>query len=322
MLRLTREQAVRYRLAANNLAARLPAGAYVEAAFAGLQDTGPRDALLGLHARVAGCEPDAWAAPGLIQTYSPRAAVYVLPERDFGVFTVGRLPRDPDARRAIETAADQACTILQGRERGDPRLGISRAACATGRIAVRWTTSSLTLREVPRPDIDDEDARLELARRHLHAFAPTTAATFAWWAGLPPADARETIAKLGPELVTVELAGRSALALAADEEALRDAGPHRGVRLLVASDLRLLGQDRSGLYAGPGLARHSPLLDWFHPHGLLVDGAIAGTWGRRGGQVSIRTAGPLDPATRAAVLAEAATLPVPGATVTVDITEH
>jgi DNA-binding transcriptional ArsR family regulator len=80
MLRVSQSQAVTYRLAVNHLSRRLPAGSYVDAAYVGLQDTAPRDALLGLHARVAACEPSAWEHPRLIQTYSPRWAVYVLPQ--------------------------------------------------------------------------------------------------------------------------------------------------------------------------------------------------------------------------------------------------
>jgi hypothetical protein len=102
MLRVSRMQAVNYRLAVNYLSTRLSPGSYVEAAYVGLQDTAPRDALLGLHARVEVCEPSGWQHPGVIQTYSPRAAVYVLPTDDFGVFTVGRLPRDPEARHCRE----------------------------------------------------------------------------------------------------------------------------------------------------------------------------------------------------------------------------
>ena len=69
------EHAVRYRLAVNHLAERLPARAYVEAARFGLQDTAPRDALIGMHARVEACEQSAWEDPELIQTYCPRGAV-------------------------------------------------------------------------------------------------------------------------------------------------------------------------------------------------------------------------------------------------------
>ena len=41
MLRVSRMQAVSYRLMVNNLSTRLPTGSYVEAAYVGLQDTAP-----------------------------------------------------------------------------------------------------------------------------------------------------------------------------------------------------------------------------------------------------------------------------------------
>ncbi|MGW6196550.1 DNA glycosylase AlkZ-like family protein [Kribbella sp. NPDC055110] len=111
---VTREQAIAYRLHVNNLVERLPSGSQEEAAYVGLQDTAPRDALLGLHARMAGCSPADWEHPALIQTYSPRAAVYVLPARDFGVFTLGRKPLDS---RRIDVLAENVCRTLGGEER-------------------------------------------------------------------------------------------------------------------------------------------------------------------------------------------------------------
>lgn len=321
MLCVSRTQAVSYRLVVNNLSSRLPAESYVEAAYVGLQDTAPRDALLGMHARVEACEPSAWQDSRLIQTYSPRAAVYVLPADDFGIFTVGRLPRDPEARQAIEDLAEEACRALNGQERRGTALPV-RAACATGRIAVRWTTSALYVREHERPSIDPETARIELCRRHVHAFGPTTTAAFAWWAGVSLGEATKTFAVIADELMPVDLAGREAWVLAADESAVRQAEPMRGVRLLVAPDLRVFGQDRTQLFVGPGKNDHSPLQDWFHPNGLVVDGRIVGAWGRRGGRVNIKAAGPLASSTRRAIDAEAASMPVPDADVTVSLTEH
>lgn len=190
----------------NNLAERLPAGSYVRAAWVGLQDTAPRDALIGMHARVDSCEPSAWQHPDLIQTYSPRWAVYVLPVEDFGVFTIGRLPLDVDERRTIDDLADKICRSLDGTERRGlgPDLD-PRGACASGRLALRWTTSALYVREVPRPEIDFEEAHKELARRHLHAFGPTTVDAFAWWAGVSKPDAQEIWRMLAPELLPVDL---------------------------------------------------------------------------------------------------------------------
>jgi Winged helix DNA-binding domain len=323
MLRISRPQAISYRLAVNNLSRRLPAGSYAAAAFAGLQDTAPRDALLGLHARVADCEPSAWEHPRLIQTYSPRRAVYVLPKDDFGIFTVGRLPRDPVERQSLEDRAERASRELASQPRPAPRLpNQDRGVCATGRFVVRWTTSSLQIWEQARPAIEPEAARIELCRRHIRAFGPTTSAVFAWWAGVSQADARHTFDVLAPELLAVDYDGRPAWILAADAAAVMAAEPMRGVRLLVASDLRLFGQDRTGLFVGPGLVGHTPLHDSFHPHGLVIDGRVAGAWGRRAGRVSVAAVGSLPAATRRAIGDEAESMPIPGATVTLSLTEH
>jgi hypothetical protein len=321
-LRVSRTQAVNYRLAANRLSRRLPAGSYVEAAYVGLQDSAPRDALLGMHARVAACEPAAWEHPRLIQSYSPRAAVYVLPRDDFGVFTVGRLPRDAAALRSLQERADSVARKLAAQPQPARSLAGDRGVCATGRFAVRWTSSALYVWEQPAPSIDPETARIELCRRHVHAFGPTTPATFAWWAGVSPRDAEDSFAALAPELVAVDYDGHQSWILATDETAVVTAEPMRGVRFLVASDLRLFGQDRTHLFIGPGLRRDSALHDTFHPNGLLIDGAIAGAWGRRGGRVSVRAVGPLSESLRCAIRAEAESMPIPGAAVTMALTEH
>jgi hypothetical protein len=94
------------------------------------------------------------------------------------------------------------------------------------------------------------------------------------------------------------------------------------VRLLVLSDLRLFGQDRTQLFVGPGKNDHSRLQDSFHPNGLMLHGCVIGAWGRRGGQVNIKAAGPLAPSIRDAIHAEAVTMPIPGKEITVSLTEH
>src|SRR2546423_14177364 len=137
MRTVSRQQAIAYRLHVNHLVDRLPVGSHEQAAYVGLQDTAPRDALLALHARMQGCTPTDWRHPSLLQTYSPRAAVYVLPARDFGVFTLGRLPLDPAAVRRIDALSDGVCETLAGRERRGARIDGLRAACAGGRVGVR-----------------------------------------------------------------------------------------------------------------------------------------------------------------------------------------
>ncbi|WP_256855789.1 DNA glycosylase AlkZ-like family protein, partial [Ornithinimicrobium cryptoxanthini] len=150
---------------------------------------------------------------------------------------------------------------------------------------------------------------------------PTTPQTFRWWAGISTQDARETWQLLADELVPVDLDGQAAWMLAEDEASFSAVEQPRGVRLLVASDLRLLGQDRTGRFVGPGLRPLSPLHDTFHPNGVLVDGRIVGVWGRKGGKVDVRIDAGLPRRTVEAIEAEALSLPIPGVTMSVTVTE-
>jgi hypothetical protein len=318
---MTPDQAVARRLRANHLVERLPAGSFLAAARFGLQDTAPRDALVSLHARVADCPPSGWDAPGLVQTYGPRQAVYVLPQDDLATWTLGRMPRDADAAAAVEAAAEQVCRDLDGQERRGALHPDLRGACVSGRIAVRWDASSLVVREVPRPAVDLDVARAALARLHVAAFGPTTPAAFRWWSGLSTPDARASWDLVSGELAEVDLDGHRAWVLATgDDGPAEEVPPAEGVRLLPAPDLRLLGRDRTGLFAGPGLRPLDPTADTFHPGGVLVDGRVVGSWGRRGGRVDVRLSRPVAPAVREAVEVEALSLPVPGARMSVEST--
>ena len=112
---LQRDQVLAYRLWVNHLAGeRLPAGSLALAARSGLQDGSPRSALLSLAARVDGVAADDWRAGGLAQVFGPRGAVYVVPEGDVGVFTLGLLPRDPVRIVELEATARQVHGALGG----------------------------------------------------------------------------------------------------------------------------------------------------------------------------------------------------------------
>ena len=85
------------------------------------------------------------------------------------------------------------------------------------------------------------------------------------------------------------------------------------MRLLPAEDLGLLGADRAGLFVGPAVRRKSSSYDWYHPNGVVVDGELAGQWGRRGGRVEIGPDRVIPARVRDMVAAEALTMPVPHA---------
>ena len=319
-LRVTRAQAIAFRLRANDLHRRLPARSLAHAARFALQDTIPRAALLSLHARVRDVGPADWEHPSLLQLWSPRTAVHVIAAADHAVYTLGRHPRDPAARHAIASAGEAVRRALGGHTRrhndvhampgGPPAMRLLFRAAIDGTIAIRWDTRDTVVREVARPAGDPEECRLELCRRHVRAFAPTTPAVFAWWAGVGRDDAAQTWRALARELMPTEIEGHRAWALREDEAALRTPAPVEGVRFLPAEDLKLFGQDAAGLFAGPKARGHQPGFDWNHPSALLVDGEIVGSWGRRGGRVEVVPWRHLDGRTRRAIEAEGLSFPI------------
>jgi Winged helix DNA-binding domain len=309
-VKLTREQILAFRRRTNGLVERLPKtdDSLRRAAWAGLQDSMPRAALLSLHARVAEIESEDWDHPALMQLWGPRFQVYVVPKQDFALFSVGR---HPDAR-AKEMAKRLHAHL--GRSRQTDRevgaaIGVGngmRYATTTGTIAIRWAGARApVIWRVPAPKISPADACRELARRYLHVYGPSTAPRFARWAGISKREAADAFASL--EL----LAAGDAVLLAEDEELARSK-PEResGVRFLPSGDAYwLLLDEAERTLLVPDAKRRAQLWTprvW--PGALLVDGQIRGTWRRAQHTMQIETWGRVD---RARVEEEAATLPLP-----------
>ncbi|MGH3075119.1 MAG: DNA glycosylase AlkZ-like family protein [Gaiellales bacterium] len=322
---VTRSQILAFRRRAGALDQRLPPGARSlrQAAWAGLQDSMPRAAVLSIHARVEGTKPSSWADPSLVQLWGPRYQVYVVSARDLAPFSLGRLPDDAKGRVRAEDAAARLHAHLGDRRMGYGEaghgLGVNanslRYGATTGSVLIRWEGARQpTVWTVPPPDIDPLDARDELARRHLHVFGPTTAAAFAKWAGVSRRAATAAFESLRPSLTLVRTPIGDAWILTSDEEAIRaDPGPDAPARLLPSGDAYslLYGADRELLV--PDAARRATLWTprvW--PGAVLVDGEVVGTWRRAHDVVTIEAWGRPSRAARAAVEAEAAFLPLPG----------
>src|SRR5512132_2348030 len=106
-LEITRSQILAFRRRVTGLDERLPRGrrALRRAAWAGLQDSMPRAALLSIHARMDGTEPGSWEDPSLVQIWGPRFSTYVVAKRDLAVFTLGRLPDEVGRRERAQALA-------------------------------------------------------------------------------------------------------------------------------------------------------------------------------------------------------------------------
>lgn len=283
----------------------------------------PRAALLSIHARVEGTQPSTWEDPSLVQLWGPRFSAYVVAARDLAVFSMGRLPDDEKARRRATETAARLHAFLGGRKMtyGVAGRGLGmhpnslRYAAPTGTVLMRWDGARQpTVWTVPPPEVDPGEARLELARRHLRVFGPTTPAAFARWAGIKPPVGRAAFEALAGSLVPVRTPVGEAWILSADEPAFLGPGePGAGARLLPSGDAFFLlqGADRELLVpeADQRRALWTPRV-W--PGAVLVGGDLVGTWRRAETKVTIQPWGRLSPAERDAVEAEAESLPLPG----------
>jgi hypothetical protein len=233
------------------------------------------------------------------------------------VFTVGRLPRGGAdqllalADRVVERlGADQVDPAVVMPSLGRDVLEI-RELARSGRLAVRWDASRITVRAVPAPSMDPVAAQQELARRFIRVFGPTDVRAFTTWARIPRADAVATWRELADELVPVD----GGHLLARYRDLWSDTGI-TGARLLPGED-PLLRLDRDLLVPDPV---HRATLFPRHPTGvlrgaILVDGEVRGWWDRQGTRVHLH---PFGAAALADAAAEAWTLPVPGGVTSVD----
>jgi Winged helix DNA-binding domain len=323
-LKVTRDQILAFRRRVGALDERVPMTpqSLRRAAWTGLQDSMPRAALLSLHARVEDVAPSTWEHRSLAQLWGPRYHTYVVPKRDFALFSLGRLPTNAKGRLRAERMAELLHAHLNGRRMTDREVGREagignevRYAAMTGTVAIRWEGARApAVWTVPAPKIDPADARRELARRYLHVFGPSTADGFARWAGISRRSASDAFASLEGSLLPVRSPLGDEFLLAEDEPALRAAAstPARA-RLLPSGDAYFLldGAERTLLVPREdGRKRLWTPRVW--PGALLVDGEIRGTWRRAHHSVRIDAWERLSRGAREAVEAEAAVLPLPG----------
>jgi hypothetical protein len=321
---LTRPQILAFRRRVSALDERIPlrASSLQRAAWAGLQDSMPRAALLSIHARIEKTRSSSWEDPALVQIWGPRYSTYVVARCDLAVFSLARMPDDARVRRMAEDLAGRLHALLDGTSMTDREVGLAlgehpnrlRYATLTGRIVIRWEGARAPIvSTVPQPKIEPRVARLELARRYLHVFGPTTPDAFAQWAGIAMREGAATFDALRGSLTPVRTPLGDAWILSRDEPAYRaDARPAAPARLLPSGDAYFLlhGADRT-LLVSDAKQRAALWTPRVWPGAVLVEGEIVGTWRRSGEHVTMAPWKRLSRAAREAVEAEAAALPLP-----------
>lgn len=332
MLALSRSQILAFRRRVGALDERLPRGrrSLRLAAWAGLQDSMPRAALLSIHARMQGTQPSTLDDPSLVQLWGPRYSVFVVAARDRAVFTLGTLPDDAKGRKRAEELASRLRALLDGGRMSYAEAGHAlgvhpnslRYASPTGTVLIRWEGALRpTIWIVPPPTINSREARLELARRYLHIYGPATAESFAGWSGIGLKHAFTAFETLGKSLMPVRTPIGDAWMLASDEATIRAAhGPAAPARLLPSGDAYFLlqGSDRELLIPDPARQRMlwTPRV-W--PGAVLLGGEVVGVWRRIDRTLTVQPWIRVSRAAHDAVEREAQGLPLPGVRGTITV---
>ena len=179
------------------------------------------------------------------------------------------------------------------------RAELDGVVCSGPPKGNKQTYALLAERVPPTEALPREEALARLARRYFTSHGPATVRDFAWWSGLPAADARKGVALLGAEFVaypvdrqTYWLPGAFPAPGAGGETAF----------LLPAFDEFLISyKDRSPSLAAGSQAAVITVNGIFRPV-VLVNGQVAGTWKRtvKRGAIRLETElfGPVGPPAR------------------------
>lgn len=260
-----------------------------------------------------------WADRTLVKLWVMRGTLHLICARDFPMYVAGTRTRDNFRKGAwlryhnltldqIEGLIEAAGVALDGRALTREQLA-DEIARITGDESLREKVLSgwgEMLKPVAfqgrlcfgpndgqnvtfvRPDqwigawqdIDSQAGLLDIVRRYLSTYGPSTPDEFARWWGIPqPAPAKQLFRALADETIEVSVEGWQAWALTPTVEAIQNASPSQTVRLLPYFDPYTVAHSRQREHimdAAYADRVYRPQA-WISPV-VLVGGRIMGTW--------------------------------------------
>jgi hypothetical protein len=171
-------------------------------------------------------------------------------------------------REEIAAALRQARLALRGQPLAHLLMDAEAAgAICSGPLRGRQFTYALLAERAPYARVlPREEALAALTNRYFHSRGPATAADFAWWSGLTMKDARAGITMTGTDV------------LARPPEA----GAVRGATYLLPNydEYLIAYKDRRAVIDSTRVRNLGVFASAEHPHYLIVDGRVAGSWRR------------------------------------------
>jgi hypothetical protein len=184
--------------------------------------------------------------------------------------------------RAELGAAPRAAGVAPDGQRLPHLLGHAelQGLLCSGAPRAKQATWALLARRAPPAGaaLTHDEALAELARRYFRSRGPASAADFAWWSGLAPAEARAGLAAVAAELTSESIAGvttwRAREAPRVPAAALADA------YLLPAFDEYLVAYRDRGAVLSPRDTRRINAGGGLLAPTIVIAGQVVGTWRR------------------------------------------
>jgi len=166
------------------------------------------------------------------------------------------------------------------------RLELDQVICSGPRVERKLTYALFDERVPAAPSLKRDEAIAELARRYFTSHGPATLRDFSWWSGLAQRDGKRGIEILRTALSSVEIDGHRLWHATASTPppAMRNGLAH----LLPNYDEYLVAFKDRGFIPGAVVPRAGakPPRD-VHPHHVIVNGRLAGSWKRLEGGADI-----------------------------------
>jgi DNA glycosylase AlkZ-like len=288
----------------------------------GLHATSPTTPYLALFARLKGftikdLDEELYGKRTMGRLRSVRKTVYIFPvdfmpvafaatKRVMGLNSVnhcrymGVTERDYVAlsKRAMDLLKAGPMTAAQVKKALGTDLHVSsilNLMCDEGRLArgrpAGWRSNQHTYYPfnnyypgIRLDSVPEEEAIVELVRRHLLAFGPVTENDIAWWTGLNKGDVRAALASLAKELIYED----NMILLRSDQRLLKDRKPESlTVSLLPSLDPYIMGYKDRDRYLNKEHAGYVFDRSGNATSTIVIDGRIAGVWDLDGQHVKV-----------------------------------
>ena len=232
-------------------------------------------------------------APAIVASNRRRYRQLGLDERDFeksrGIIG-SALSGSPGLTRADLASALEGAGLSPGGQRAPyllQRAALDGLICEGphhGREPVYVLLDSRVPRDERAPS--GEAALAELARRYFAGHGPASLKDFAWWSGLPAADARRGLESAGSSMERVDVSGVEMWVSPASSRR----GESAPALLLPPFDELLLGYRDRELWLEPRHARAVNAGGGMPRPTVLLGGRVAGTWTRKAGAKHLQVA--------------------------------